>query len=89
MKKIFLFSSKLCPDCSRMKEVLSKNNISYIDMDITENLFFLKKFLKFRDKNPAFDEIKKKGDIGIPCVVINEGEKFFFNPDTLNFNELK
>jgi len=89
MKKIFLFTSKLCPDCPPMKELLSKNNINYIDMDITENLFFLKKFLKFRDNYPAFDEIKNKGDIGIPCVVINEGEKFFFSPDTLNLNEFK
>lgn len=88
MKKIFLFSSKYCNDCTAMKEFLSKNNINYINMDITENLLFLKMFLKYRDNNPAFNEIKEKGNIGIPCIVINEGEKFFFHQDTLDLAEL-
>jgi glutaredoxin-related protein len=89
MKKIFLFSSKYCNDCTAMKEFLSKNNINYINMDITENLLFLKMFLKYRDNNAAFNEIKEKGSIGIPCILINEVEKFFFCQDTLNLNELK
>ncbi|MHC1720960.1 MAG: glutaredoxin [Clostridiaceae bacterium] len=89
MKKIFLFSSRLCKDCPPMKEYLTENNIDYIDMDITENLLFLKMFLKYRDNNPEFDAIKANGFIGIPCVVLNEGEKFFFDKDTLNVNELK
>jgi len=58
-------------------------------MDITENLMFLKMFLKYRDNNPVFDEIKEKGYIGIPCVVVNEGEKFFFDKETININDLK
>lgn len=89
MKKIFLFSSKYCNDCTVMKEFLSKNNIKYADMDITENLLFLKMFLKYRDNNSAFDEIKEKGSIGIPCIVINEGEKLIFNKEDLNLDELK
>jgi glutaredoxin-related protein len=89
MKKIFLFSSHYCKDCTAMKEFLSENNINYINMDITENLLFLKMFLKYRDNNSAFNEIKEKGSIGIPCIVINEGEKLFFHQDTLNLDELK
>lgn len=72
-----------------MKEFLSKNNIDYINMDITENLLFLKKFLKYRDNNPAFNEIKEKGNIGIPCIVINDGEKLFFDKNTLELDELR
>jgi glutaredoxin-related protein len=89
IKKVFLFSSKLCPDCPPMKEFLTKNGITFIEMDITENLLFMKMFLKYRDRYPEFDEIKVKGNIGIPCVVVNEGEKIFFDKDTINLDELK
>ena len=37
-------------------------------MDITGNLMFLKKFLKLRE-NSAFDLIREKGQIGIPCIL--------------------
>jgi len=46
-------------------------------------------FLKYRDNNPVFNEIKEKGYIGIPCIVVNEGEKFFFDKDTMNLDDLK
>ena len=39
----------------------------------------LKSFLKLRDNRPEFDEIKKRGSIGIPCTVINGGEKLIFD----------
>ncbi|CAH2214752.1 hypothetical protein [Tepidibacter aestuarii] len=38
----------------------------------------LKRFLKYRDTRPEFDEIKKSGSIGLPCVMINKGEHFIF-----------
>ena len=47
-------------------------------LDITENLANLKKFLKFRE-NSAFDFAKEKGSIGIPAMVINDGEKILFS----------
>jgi len=39
----------------------------------------LKKFLKYRDNRPEFDEIKKAGRVGLPCIVINDGEKIVFD----------
>lgn len=62
-----------------MKEYLSQNNIDYIYLDITENMLNLKKFLKYRDNRPEFDEIKKTGRVGLPCIVINDGEKIVFD----------
>ncbi|HHV46863.1 MAG TPA: hypothetical protein GXX53_08240 [Tissierellia bacterium] len=62
-----------------MKEYLSQNNIDYIYLDITENMLNLKKFLKYRDNRPEFDEIKKAGRVGLPCIVINDGEKIVFD----------
>jgi len=62
-----------------VKEYLSQNNIDYIYLDITENMLNLKKFLKYRDNRPEFDEIKKAGRVGLPCIVINDGEKIVFD----------
>ena len=76
-KKV-VFGSSMCPDCVVMKEELDKRGIKYLYLDITENLANLKKFLKFRE-NPAFDFAKENGSIGIPAMVINDGEKIIFS----------
>ena len=31
-----------------------------------------------RDTIPEFDEIKEQGRVGIPFIMINNGEKYFF-----------
>lgn len=61
-----------------MKEYLSEKNIEFIYLDITENMLNLKKFLKYRDNRPEFDSIKEAGRVGLPCIVINDGEKIVF-----------
>ncbi len=47
-------------------------------------MLHLKKFLKIRDNRPEFDEIKKAGKVGLPCIVINDGEQVIFD-----YKELK
>ena len=45
----------------------------------------LKQFLKYRDTRPEFDEMKKNGRVGLPCNVINNGEKILFElPENLD-----
>ena len=63
-----IFGSPLCKDCVICKEELDKAGVPYVYMDITGNLVFLKKFLKLREL-PAFDSIREKGQIGIPCII--------------------
>ena len=79
MDKIIVFGSKHWPDCEPVKEYLSENNINHVYLDITESMLNLKKFLKLRDTREEFDEIKRLGKIGIPCIVINDGEKIIFD----------
>jgi glutaredoxin-related protein len=79
MNKIVVFGSRHCPDCVNMKEFLSTNNINFVFVDISENMLNLKTFLKYRDSRPEFEEIRKKGRVGIPFIVINNGEKFIFD----------
>lgn len=83
MKKITVFGSKHWPGCGPAKEYLSKRNIEFIYLDITESMLNLKKFLKLRDNRPEFDEIKKAGKVGIPCIVINDGEEILFDVEEI------
>lgn len=48
-------------------------------MDISESLFNLKTYLKLRDTRPEYEEIKERGIVGIPVIVINNGEKLIFD----------
>jgi glutaredoxin-related protein len=67
-----------------VKEFLSQNNIEFLYIDITDSMLNLKKFLKYRDNKLEFEEIRKSGRVGIPCVMINKGEKFIFQQSELN-----
>lgn len=70
-----------------MKEFLSSHDVKYAYVDITDSMLYLKMFLKYRDNRPEFDDIKKNGRVGIPVIVVNDGEKLFFEiPD---INELR
>lgn len=63
-----IYGSPLCKDCVICKEELEKAGVPFVYMDITGNLAFLKKFLKLREL-PDFDDIRARGQIGIPCIV--------------------
>ena len=71
-----IYGSPMCRDCVICKEELDKAGVPYVYMDITGNLMFLKKFLKLREL-PAFDEIREKGQIGIPCIVRDDDSLTF------------
>lgn len=79
MRKIIVFGSKHWPGCEPAKEYLSNNNIKFLYLDITENMLNLKRFLKYRDNRPEFDEIKRAGKVGLPCIVIDDGEQIIFD----------
>lgn len=66
-----------------MKEFLSQNNIRHAYLDISESMMNLKRFLKYRDFNSEFDDIKKNGRVGLPCVVVDNGEQIIFDINEL------
>lgn len=49
----------------------------------------LKRFLKLRDLAPEFKEIKENGRVGLPCIVINNGEKILFDYNLLHIEGIK
>ena len=71
-----IFGSPLCRDCVICREELDRAGVSYVYMDITGNLMFLKKFLKLRE-GEAFAPIREKGQIGIPCILRDDDSVTF------------
>lgn len=74
MKKVFLFGSSECEGCIEMKAFLEANRIRFTFIDILDSLGKLKMLLKYRDSLPEFEVAKQKGSIGIPFLVVNDGE---------------
>ncbi|HPX67811.1 MAG TPA: hypothetical protein PKU88_00545 [Bacillota bacterium] len=70
-----------------MKEFLSNNGIIYEYIDITDSMKNLKIYLKLRDTRPEFEEIKRIGRVGIPFIMLDNGEKLIFDQPELD--ELK
>lgn len=88
VKKILVYGSKHWDSCAPLKELLSKEDIKFVYLDITENMFNLKSFLKYRDNYEIFESIKKENRVGLPCVVVNNGEKVIIgqlNEEDLNY----
>ena len=72
-----IYGSEQCPDCINCKRDLDAAAVPYLYLNISENLLFLKKFLKLRDENELFEPIRDKGQIGIPCIVREDGSITF------------
>ena len=68
-----IYGSMLCPDCVQCREDLDKTGIEYDYLDFSESLKHLKEFLVLRDNNAVFEDVRKDGRIGIPCLVDEDG----------------
>ena len=68
-----IYGSMLCPDCVECRKDLDQAGIDYIFCDFQEDLRNLKAFLTLRDGNPLFDPVRQQGNIGIPCLVKEDG----------------
>ena len=73
---IKIYGSMLCPDCVQCREDLDKAGVSYEYLDFSENLRHLKEFLAIRESCQLFDDVRKNGSIGIPCIVDQRGNVF-------------
>lgn len=68
-----VYGSLLCKDCVACKAAFEKRGIAFEYHDFAEDLAALKEFLRLRDSSPLFEEVKKAGGIGIPCIVGENG----------------
>ena len=70
---MLIYGTMQCPDCVECCKDLNAAGIAYTFLEFSENLKNLKEFLKIRDENPVFENIKREGKIGIPCLVHEDG----------------
>ena len=68
-----IYGSMLCPDCVDCRADLDQAGVPYEFLDFAEKLQNLKEFLKIRDGSALFDDARKNGSIGIPCVLREDG----------------
>ena len=68
-----IYDSMLCPDCVACCKDLDAAGTEYTFCDFANDLSHLKTFLKLRDSEEVFSEIKAAGKIGIPCIVYDDG----------------
>ena len=71
MKKVVIYTVDYCPYCKKAKQILSDKNISFEEIDITEN------------EDEALPELTKKTGIDtVPQIFIDD--KFIGGCDTLS-----
>lgn len=73
---ITVYVMATCPDCVQVKARL-KDSPNHRLVDIGEHVRNLKAFLRLRDSHPAFERIREKGSVGIPCFVTEDGDVTF------------
>ena len=66
---IKIYSMNTCPDCIYVEEQIQGDD-RYEIIDIGSHVKYLKEFLRIRDNSPVFNEAKKVGAAGIPCLVL-------------------
>ena len=78
-----VYGSQLCPDVRAAVEVLMSKDVAFDFIDITADLGNLKAFIKLRESNPLFDEVRACDGIGIPCFEKEDGSITFNVDDVL------
>jgi glutaredoxin-related protein len=73
---ITVYVMQTCPDCTSVKQLFQNDSRIQL-VDIGEQARNLKQFLAMRDNHPAFAPVRKRGTIGIPCFILEDGSITF------------
>lgn len=68
-----VYGMNICPDTVECCEDLTKAGVEYEYLDFAEKTANLKAFLKLRDGSSLFDDARREGNIGIPCIQRDDG----------------
>lgn len=69
-----IYGMMICPDCVACCADLDQAKVEYEFLDFSKETKNLKEFLKIRDNSTLFDKAREEGNIGIPCIVDDNGE---------------
>ena len=59
MKSVKVYSTSACPWCTRVKDFLKENNVSFVDVNVGI------------DKEAAREMVEKSGQMGVPVIDID------------------
>lgn len=62
-KSVTIYSTQTCAYCKATKEFLNEKNIEFTDIDVGA------------DQDKAREMIQKSGQMGVPVILIGEGEE--------------
>jgi len=68
-----VYGTWLCPNCRAAEQHLIAAKVEFEFVDIFNSTANMKEFLKLRDNEQAFQDVKAKGGIGIPAFVKENG----------------
>ena len=72
-----VYGADICIDCRNYKEIQKNRGLEAEYVDIIENTTKLKEFLKIRDNDALYEQVKENNGIGIPLFVREDGMKTF------------
>ena len=72
-----VYGAEICIDCRNYKAIQENRGFEAEYIDITESTANLKEFLKLRDTEEIFAEVRERGGIGIPLFVREDGTMTF------------
>lgn len=58
-------------------------NTEFLYFDIGLDLGAMKRFLKIRDTNPMYDEVRQRGAIGLPTILVDDELMIGFDKEKL------
>ena len=70
---IKVFGSNICPGTMRFLSVLTENGVMPSFVNVTGSIDHLKEFIRIRDTNPIFADIRGTGRIGFPMIQLEDG----------------
>lgn len=73
--KVTIYGMHKCINCRETIGLFDSKKISYDFIEITDSTTTMKEFLKYRDNEDLFIEVKKENKIGIPFFVFEDGFK--------------
>lgn len=74
MSKPILFYAETCPDTAPFVAELDRLGVDYDEVEIMTSLPNLKQFIRLRDSNAEFDNSKANGYLGIPALLLPNGD---------------
>ena len=72
-----VYGAEICIDCRNYKAIQENRGFEAEYIDIVESTANLKEFLKLRDTEEIFAEVRERGGIGIPLFVHEDGTMTF------------